>query len=645
MAVYDEVLQDVIEFLSVNDENFFENYETNVASLSAAFKNYNYEQRKSFQNEMKVIKKIVPPYSIQEILELFKIDITDPIARINNRDNRIINARLREFLHSIQKKYFFSFDNKVIDKAMNHDKKQDLLKALTNCVVMPVYKIESSLVKIISSSTPDHELELLLVAAGLLSFVKKRKYTEAEDFAIKKGLKPSIQSALMEILREKPVDFTVNPDANPNIFQKIPDNIGLMSEYLSLKELCYVSTSSKVAYSLFKHKFELTKALTAVAQGNPIALARTLKNHPDVLFDKDNVKDLAGQIFYNVSPFILMTFLCDSEMKCDMMCLIPFFLSEPEKIQKMRIRQQRQYAEIDRGGADLVKMDQVPSWVNIMQHRYIHEGDSEEIPLLENPDGIVCFQDGQETEFYYVNSQTLAIELIDSLRLEWSTLTKLNDLFADMDMNSSRRSNNNEHKFICDDLNYFPARKGVQYERKGVHYCDNRIDFELIPALKKYKKMYDRRLNPRGDTPRSEYQALQNNCGEQLSSLWLDIGKAQRSVIWLLQRLCEPSLYPRDFQSKEFINYPSQRSLSFFQRTKNWSSLLYGRQLIDDLGSRFAIAREGDKPMARDPLESNHTIPSLQLLICCFAWIKTAKARVVDTQDMDVEQQAVKKYS
>ena len=95
--------------------------------------------------------------------------------------------------------------------------------------------------------------------------------------------------------------------------------------------------------------------LTSVVQANPVQLIEQVRANLGHFFKKGQKTDFAGQTFYNISAFQLMLFLCDADMLNQFKKIIPLMPEVYHDIMK------KQRAEIDSGGADLIKMDRDPT--------------------------------------------------------------------------------------------------------------------------------------------------------------------------------------------------------------------------------------------------------------------------------------------
>lgn len=357
--------------------------------------------------------------------------------------------------------------------------------------------------------------------------------------------------------------------------------------YMSIQEIKELAHTTKSNYQFFQPILNNAKQahplLIAVVEANPVELVRLVRANPELLFQKGQVKDPAGQRFYNVSPYQLMTFLGDASMKQEIMPLVMPMTKNMEKIRST------QYEEIDSGGPDLVKMAEDPTRLDfdaLLHHKETHhpyEGLIPEIPqihatfpLLENPDGLLYYKepgDAGNVHLYYANRTTQTVEEVYPASLSKTDKAALNDLLTSMDSmetNSSKRSSNEEHRLIASVLRHpnsnrplFLHRKGIQYDDcEGVRYCDYRIDFNRYYNTNKQCIRFFTELNwPEGGRS------------------WIELGQRQREVMWRLQFVLSTSpFYNRDF--------------TFYNENTNEVDVIFDAGgLAPGLGSEFTVDR------------------------------------------------------
>lgn len=360
-----------------------------------------------------------------------------------------------------------------------------------------------------------------------------------------------------------------------------------IARYLTLQELVKAIPTEKAFVQLFNTSVEqktLNKALMCVVRGDIQTLMSIIKCKPAVFFLKGQVFAPRGQVYYNVSPFQLINFLCDDDMKLQIMQLIP------KSMQSIR---QAQYAEIEGGGADLVKLDRDPLQLAKQNFNQLKEYNTQveawegsvsvTFPLLENTDGILYYKDSSNNvRFYYANQDTLAIELIKPMihsEEERMLFDEFKATFEHMENNSSRRSSDAEHQLITQTMQHHLKRQGIRFSWNGQQYQDCRTPFHLLNTYRTYIRLYN--------------QALQDRRWDKVNKYWCEVvGKAQGEEIWLLQRLCETFCtffpVPTNFQ-------PLKRGFTFVSMLNGYhlQSVFLNDKLNDGLGSRFALYKDG----------------------------------------------------
>ena len=377
---------------------------------------------------------------------------------------------------------------------------------------------------------------------------------------------------------------------NQENWDTLPDELGNeFAKYLPLNELAELA-ARKLTHRFFQPILDEAKRahplLKAVVEANPEELVRLVSANPELLFQKGQVKDPAGQRFYNVSPYQLMTFLGDARMKQEIMFLV---LPMTEAMEKIRLAQ---YEEIESGGPDLVKMAVDPTQLTfdeVLHHTETYRPLGQQIqatfPLLENPDGLIYYKepgDAGAVHFYYANQDTQTVEEVKLPLDRTPERAALDALIVSMDRmenNSSRRSSNEEHRLIASTLRdpntnqpLTLHRKGIQYDDcEGVRYCDYRIDFNrYYNTNRQCIRLYNEEKWDEGDRA------------------WLELGKRQRELMWRLQFLCQENLpfYP----TPNFSDLPNRREFKFYNLNTNKDELVFGAGgLTGDLGSEFTL--------------------------------------------------------
>lgn len=509
---------------------------------------------------LKIALKIIltiDTISSQDILNLLDIDFTD-LEKIHTfKDNLIIDRTLKNL---------FNHDNlaQKISLQMSYSNKKNLLNVLEIAKKTPELNTVSFIEKLILTTTPAFNS-----AQNEQAELKKRDRLHTREIA-KHALPQPYDALNTDVLKQ-------------------------LDKYLSLKDLAVFSHASKSSYLLFKAKLDNKATLNAVVQGNPDALAIIVRNNPASIFYQGSVTAPGGQIIYDVSAYQLMTFLCDAAMKRQIMNEIqPFMTAELNTLLK------KQDALISVGGADLVKINQDPSiFANVTEFNpasdlgtgYDLNSNSYKLKysLLENTDGIIYYQNPAQTvTLYYANQITQTIELIDLQKISEQDQNNILAMFSDMEMNSSRRSSNQEHTLILNALNYKLIRKGIQYKCAGVQYCDNRIEFKLINAYRKHIRLIPTNLQGWVSEHATELK-------RQIHSAWMAVGHAQRQVIWILQRIYEPASsfnYTPSIYSITTLSEQQRAMINLINPNRKIpTSLLQNNHLDNALGMKFAIFR------------------------------------------------------
>ena len=299
-----------------------------------------------------------------------------------------------------------------------------------------------------------------------------------------------------------------------------------ITSYLPSDDVSNLTRTSRANHSIFQSIANELKTLTAVAHGAQATLIsliqRTMTNHPDLLFKKGLIKDPRGRLFYSVSAYQLMTFLCDEVMKAAIMPLIP---------PKMELIRQQQYKELGSGGADLIKIDKNPELIKDFQAfrevRTTIPVYGQQVPvtfsLLENPDGIIFYQDEQnKVRFYYVNQNTKALQCLEPEALTVDAQLALDTLitsFMAMENNSGRRSSDAEYRLIQQTMNITLHREVILYERDGICFQDSRTEFRLINKYRTCVRLYDEAERPGGDWKKAN-KFWSEEVGNAQGGLW-----------------------------------------------------------------------------------------------------------------------------
>ncbi len=443
----------------------------------------------------------------------------------------------------------------------------------------------------------------------------------------------------------------VDQSITPNVFGTLnEDVVRVIASHSSVNHILNLMSVCKTTYKLFKPNLALVlapKAQTCVIQGNPDGLALIAKHKPEALFEKGRVIDLRGRIFPSISAYQLYTFLCDADMK---KTIDPFI---PKELRKKR---QEQYAELGSGGADLIKLDFDPldaakkDFNTILTFKTIlvlYDGVNDKLPvtfpLLENKDAIIYYQDKNgEVNFYYANRETKAVEKLsvcanteaDNKAFEAFILS-----FAEMENNSSRRSNNTEHQLIERVFKHKLHRDGIEYEQDGKVYRDSCTSFRLINACRTYIRLYN--------------EAENNGQRGEARNYWCTVvGKAQGEEMWLLQRICEEDrlFYPLpanfdNFKRSVMIDIdritsdslPADGQLNLLP--DNQLNLLLDGKLFVYFGLNFALTK-GSNPHAEACVGVNDDEVMTDLPAIC-RLVESAKDNVLEfEQEQDLQPQS-----
>lgn len=417
------------------------------------------------------------------------------------------------------------------------------------------------------------------------------------------------------------------------------DLVKTVTSSLALNDVKNLTSTSKSGYSLFHTIANELIALHAVAHGAQDALInliiRTIKQHPDLLFKKCSMVDPRGRIFPSISPYQLMIFLCDEVMKNAICPLIPI---------EMGGKRQLQYKELGCGGADLIRINKKPELKDIQEIRTFKTAftinavqNPVTFSLLENPDGIIFYQDEQDNPyFYYVNPRKQELKCLTPEAKTEEAQLALDALIASfmaMEMNSGRRSNDAEHQLIQQIMSINLHREGIRYKQDGLWFQDSRTEFKLINKYRTCIRLYYEAVNHGG-------RAKADNFGCE------EVGKAQGEVMWLLQRICE----------KDRPFYPLPKNFSGFKRgfafdnsiTNKNDVLIFSEGKFDDGFGKDFYLNKGPRGGARDCGPDSVRVAAWRRymyddLIAVCRLVESAKVGVVEEfkPNQDLEPQGV----
>ena len=352
---------------------------------------------------------------------------------------------------------------------------------------------------------------------------------------------------------------------------------------MPLEKMTELVTTTPVMHATYQPVLDEAKAvhrlISLIMEGNPLEASNLLQKKPDLFFKKGQATNNDGLTIYNVSPIQVMLFLCDTDMLEKTMPWIPTDDNSNRKLLA-------QNAEMEGGGADLLKMDRDPLSLSFDEiNTFIDRSEVDRYkqtiavsyPLLQNKDGIIFYNN----HFYYVNrdfeKRSVSVELINPIADSKQAQFALNELkasLASMENNSGRRSSDDEHLLIANTMQHTLERNGLQYERDGVRYRDTQDEFALINAYRTYIRL------------------SKENCSDaEIDAFWIhQIGGGQRkSPMWLLQRLCE---------NRPFIPLPNFKESPFVRDTQFFNVVNHKDESIISppgvgLGFDYALFKAG----------------------------------------------------
>ncbi len=473
----------------------------------------------------------------------------------------------------------------------------------------------------------------------------------------------------MEKAPRQPVPSDTPANSHQNAIQKHvktqkflkklrPNVLRQIGSFLSIKEMQTAERElSKPTgrFRLFQSMINELSVLNDVITGNLESLIDKVRGNPELLFIKsETITSPAGQIFYNVCPYQMMLFLYDDDMLTQVMHAVsPLQEKFVTKINAI-------HASLQQGGADLIKLNADPRLLNfedVLRFRtqymlYDNKIIRATFPLLENPDGVLYYKDEHEQEHWYYANQTTRIiepiELAPILTLQQqkdyaNLVTKMNA----MEPMSARRSSNNEHQFIANNMRYLAnvktmtpvtlVRQGITYIQDGIRYRDTHHDFN------RYTNAYRKRIDIYQDA--SWRYAIRGWERE----LW----HAQKEVMWLLQRYCEKN---RSFNplSLHYKTEPFQRGFKF----SNWTNgrlmerydiynvntgFFYTEKSLSTLSSNFALykdtASEAQGDTYNNTIDAIYNRITVTDLIAVTQLIEDAKTTVVALVNSNLTQQ------
>ena len=296
----------------------------------------------------------------------------------------------------------------------------------------------------------------------------------------------------------------LTPNDSNNLFGTLsPDVAGTIVSHSSVRDILNLMKSSITTHNLFKPsliKFIIMqlaqKARDCVIFGDPDGLTLLVKQKPEALFEKGQATDLRNRIYPDISAYQLILFYCDKDMKNKIKPFIPKHLDEQRKAQEK---------EMGKGGNDLIKLDRDPltvagedfKGITEFETTYtLYDGAQQTVnfPLMENEDGMICYQDTKNViHFYYANQKTKELKQLNAYITsedDKAVFDTFKASFNDMENNSGRRSSHEEHQLIAKILGCTLQRQGIEYEHHGKRYRDSVSPFNLINAYRTCIRLY-----------------------------------------------------------------------------------------------------------------------------------------------------------
>lgn len=352
--------------------------------------------------------------------------------------------------------------------------------------------------------------------------------------------------------------------------------------------------------------------LDAVIKGKPATLIELLKENSTLLFQKGDITDI-GIEYRNVSPYQLMTFLCDAAMKEEVFASL-YPKKTPPHVVAMR---ERQYSELGNGGADLIKLEVSPTELDFEQlcrrtfsnttlgHidseskgkiddlRYVGPEDPERpntddltYPLLGNSDGIIFYQTKQGYEYYYINRKERSLERLYVKSGDHQEFSDLNRSMRKMLPYTSRRSSDREHKAIAEKLEFANKqtvklfRQGIIYIRDKETYRDSCFDFNRL--LNHY--LMSSKLTEERDDTRKQLTNVQRKLGLGIAQTAL---KPQSKLNQSAQELKKEKQKIETTVTEELVEIAENNVLNFSQdfsraqRELTWLTQLLGQDFSE----------------------------------------------------------------
>ncbi len=423
------------------------------------------------------------------------------------------------------------------------------------------------------------------------------------------------------------------PKDSNNIFTlSNADVAGAIVSHSSVSDILNLMKSSITTHNLFKPsliKFIIMqlaqKARDCVIFGDPDGLTLIVKQKPEALFEKGQATDLRSRIYPDISAYQLILFYCDKDMKDKIKPFIPKHLDERRKAQEK---------EMGKGGNDLIRLDRDPLTIAGEDFKGITEFEitytlfhgkqaTVTFPLMENEDGVICYQDTKNViHFYYANQKTKELKKLNACITsedDKANFDYLKASFNDMENNSGRRSSHEEHQLIGKILGCTLQRQGIEYEHHGKRYRDSVSPFNLINAYRTCIRLYGAVRNN-----------LRNDLRDKAHAYWrTGVGKCQGEEMWILQRICEEKpFYPFPANFNDF-----KRGIAFynFDSEKDEFAIVDGK-LVAGLGSDFGLYKgRGRGRGCPAGTEWEGHLAALDL-VPVFQLVKDAKANIIELE-------------
>ncbi len=441
----------------------------------------------------------------------------------------------------------------------------------------------------------------------------------------------------------------LTPNDSNNLFETLsPDVAGTIISHSSVSDILNLMSSSITTHNLFKPgliKLKIMqlaqKARDCVILGDPDGLTLIVKRKAEALFEKGQATDLRSRIYPDISAYQLILFYCDKDMKDKIKQFIPRHLDEQRKAQEK---------EMGKGGNDLIKLDRDPlllaekdfKGITAFETTYTLSNGTQQavtFPLMENEDGMICYQDTKNViHFYYANQKTKELKALnESITSEddKADFDKFKTSFNDMENNSGRRSSHEEHQLIAKILGCTLQRQGIEYEHHGKRHLDSVSPFNLINAYRTCIRLYDEALR----------NNLRNDLWDKLYASWCTVGKCQGEEMWILQRICEEKpFYPLPTNFNDF-----KRGVAFynFLSSKDEFAVADCGKLVSGLGLDFGLYKgEAFRPPGKCGHRFAYACASpgdgVSLgLVAVLRLVKDAKANIIELeqeQSSDLEE-------